>query len=59
MSRDLRPHGPWDVKLRPGGLIDVEFIAQVQQLIHIHDRRLPPQPDHPYRAAAAGAGRAP
>ncbi len=35
MTRDLRPHGPWDVKLRPGGLIDVEFIAQVQQLIHI------------------------
>jgi glutamate-ammonia-ligase adenylyltransferase len=38
MDRDLRPHGPWDVKLRPGGLIDVEFIAQVQQLIHIGDR---------------------
>ncbi len=38
MERELRPHGPWDVKLRPGGLIDVEFIAQVQQLIHIGDR---------------------
>jgi glutamate-ammonia-ligase adenylyltransferase len=38
MDRDLRAHGPWDVKLRPGGLIDVEFIAQVQQLIHIRDR---------------------
>jgi glutamate-ammonia-ligase adenylyltransferase len=38
MDRELRPHGPWDVKLRPGGLIDVEFIAQVQQLIHIGDR---------------------
>ncbi|MDQ2803032.1 MAG: bifunctional [glutamine synthetase] adenylyltransferase/[glutamine synthetase]-adenylyl-L-tyrosine phosphorylase, partial [Pseudomonadota bacterium] len=29
MARDLRPHGPWDVKLRAGGLIDIEFIAQV------------------------------
>ena len=37
MTRELRPHGPWDVKLRAGGLIDVEFIAQVQQLIHVHD----------------------
>jgi glutamate-ammonia-ligase adenylyltransferase len=38
MARELRPHGPWDAKLRAGGLIDVEFIAQVQQLIHISDR---------------------
>ena len=38
MSRDLRPHGPWDVKLRTGGLIDIEFVAQVLQLIHVHDR---------------------
>jgi [glutamine synthetase] adenylyltransferase / [glutamine synthetase]-adenylyl-L-tyrosine phosphorylase len=37
MTRDLRPHGPWDVKLRAGGLVDVEFIAQVQQLIHARD----------------------
>jgi glutamate-ammonia-ligase adenylyltransferase len=37
MARDLRPHGPWDVKLRAGGLIDIEFIAQVLQLIHVHD----------------------
>ena len=34
MAKELRPHGPWDVKLRPGGLIDIEFIAQVLQLIH-------------------------
>jgi glutamate-ammonia-ligase adenylyltransferase len=40
MMRELRPHGPWDVKLRAGGLIDVEFIAQVQQLIHVSDARL-------------------
>ncbi|MDB5403137.1 MAG: Glutamate-ammonia-ligase adenylyltransferase [Rhodopila sp.] len=37
MTRDLRPHGPWDVKLRPGGLIDIEFIAQTLQLIHARD----------------------
>jgi len=37
MARDLRPHGPWDAKLRPGGLIDVEFIAQVLQLLHMTD----------------------
>jgi [glutamine synthetase] adenylyltransferase / [glutamine synthetase]-adenylyl-L-tyrosine phosphorylase len=37
MLRELRPHGPWDVKLRTGGLIDIEFIAQVLQLIHARD----------------------
>ena len=34
MLRDLPPDGPWDVKLRAGGQIEVEFIAQVVQLIH-------------------------
>ena len=33
MAKDLRPVGPWDVKLRPGGLIDIEFVAQVLQVI--------------------------
>jgi glutamate-ammonia-ligase adenylyltransferase len=37
MARDLRPQGPWDVKLRPGGLIDIEFVAQVLQLVRVHD----------------------
>ena len=37
MARDLRPHGPWDVKLRPGGLVDIEFIAQTLQLLYIHN----------------------
>jgi glutamate-ammonia-ligase adenylyltransferase len=32
--RDLPPGGPWDVKLRPGGQIEVEFIAQALQLVH-------------------------
>jgi glutamate-ammonia-ligase adenylyltransferase len=34
MERDLPAQGPWDVKLRPGGQVDVEFIAQVLQLVH-------------------------
>jgi glutamate-ammonia-ligase adenylyltransferase len=34
MLKDLRPHGSWDVKHRAGGMMDVEFIAQVLQLIH-------------------------
>jgi [glutamine synthetase] adenylyltransferase / [glutamine synthetase]-adenylyl-L-tyrosine phosphorylase len=28
------PHGPFDVKLGPGGLVDLEFALQVQQLSH-------------------------
>ncbi len=32
LLRDLPPGGPWDVKLRAGGQIDVEFIAQALQL---------------------------
>jgi glutamate-ammonia-ligase adenylyltransferase len=34
LLRDLPAHGPWDVKLRPGGLMEVEFVTQVLQLIH-------------------------
>jgi glutamate-ammonia-ligase adenylyltransferase len=34
LLRDLPPTGPWDVKLRPGGGMEVEFIAQVLQLTH-------------------------
>ena len=29
---ELPPRGPWDVKLRQGGLMEVEFIAQTLQL---------------------------
>jgi glutamate-ammonia-ligase adenylyltransferase len=39
MARDLPPDGPWDVKQRPGGLVDVEFIAQALQLLHARERR--------------------
>ena len=34
LLRELPPSGPWDVKLRPGGQIEVEFVAQVLQLTH-------------------------
>jgi glutamate-ammonia-ligase adenylyltransferase len=37
LLRDLPPGGPWDVKLRPGGQIEVEFIAQALQLVHAAD----------------------
>ena len=33
LVRDLPPTGPWDVKLRLGGEIEVEFIAQTLQLM--------------------------
>ena len=34
LLRDLPPDGPWDVKARAGGQIEVEFVAQVLQLSH-------------------------
>lgn len=37
MLRDLPPEGPWDVKAMPGGLVEVEFIAQALQLRHAAD----------------------
>jgi glutamate-ammonia-ligase adenylyltransferase len=33
MDRELPPDGVWDVKQRPGGLVDVEFVAQALQLM--------------------------
>ncbi len=33
LLRELPPTGPWDVKLRPGGGIEVEFIAQTLLLV--------------------------
>jgi len=34
MLKELPPEGPWDWKAAPGGLIEVEFIAQALQLRH-------------------------
>ncbi|MGH7122441.1 MAG: bifunctional [glutamine synthetase] adenylyltransferase/[glutamine synthetase]-adenylyl-L-tyrosine phosphorylase [Acetobacteraceae bacterium] len=33
LARELPPAGPWDIRLRAGGLMEVEFIAQVLQLM--------------------------
>jgi glutamate-ammonia-ligase adenylyltransferase len=33
MLRDLPAHGPWDVKLMPGGQIEVEFVVQTGALL--------------------------
>jgi glutamate-ammonia-ligase adenylyltransferase len=38
LARDLPPSGRWDVKLRTGGQIEVEFITQVLQLIAMPTR---------------------
>ena len=38
MLRELPPDGPWDLKAMPGGLVEVEFIAQALQLEHAHAR---------------------
>ena len=38
MLKDLPPDGPWDVKARPGGQVEVEFVAQVMQLLHARTR---------------------
>ena len=37
MERDRKAKSAWDLKRAPGGLIDIEFIAQALQLIHAHD----------------------
>jgi [glutamine synthetase] adenylyltransferase / [glutamine synthetase]-adenylyl-L-tyrosine phosphorylase len=34
MAKERPPQGFWDLKLSPGGLVDVEFAAQYLQIIH-------------------------
>jgi glutamate-ammonia-ligase adenylyltransferase len=34
MARERPPKGFWDLKLSPGGLVDVEFAAQFLQIVH-------------------------
>jgi glutamate-ammonia-ligase adenylyltransferase len=36
LHRDKPAKGPWDVKMRAGGLVDCEFIAQYLALLHAH-----------------------
>ena len=37
MERERPPKGPWDLKLGPGGLVDIEFAAQFLQIAHAGD----------------------
>lgn len=34
IAKEIPPFSPWDVKYRPGGLLEAEFVCQVLQLIH-------------------------
>jgi glutamate-ammonia-ligase adenylyltransferase len=44
MARDRPPTGPWDLKNRRGGLVDIEFLAQYLQLRHGSDHQNDKQP---------------
>ena len=56
LLRDLPPRGPWDVKLRLGGLMEVEFIAQILQLAAERPETRHPTPRIAFRRLArAGA----
>jgi len=37
LERERPPKGDWDLKLSPGGLVDIEFAAQFLQLAHAHE----------------------
>ncbi|MBF0269267.1 MAG: bifunctional [glutamine synthetase] adenylyltransferase/[glutamine synthetase]-adenylyl-L-tyrosine phosphorylase [Alphaproteobacteria bacterium] len=37
INKEHKGASPWDIKYRPGGLIDIEFIAQYLQLREAHD----------------------
>ena len=37
MEQERPPKGAWDLKLSPGGLVDIEFAAQFLQLVHAAD----------------------
>jgi len=52
LARDAPPASPWDVKLRAGGLVEVEFIVQVLELVHLRER---PEVRHPTTRIAIDA----
>jgi glutamate-ammonia-ligase adenylyltransferase len=51
MHRERPAKGEWDLKLSPGGLVDIEFAAQFLQLAHAAE----PGPLEPNTAAALAA----
>jgi glutamate-ammonia-ligase adenylyltransferase len=40
LLREMPARSPWDVKVRDGGLMEVEFIAQALQLLHARQKRV-------------------
>ncbi|MGH6966352.1 MAG: bifunctional [glutamine synthetase] adenylyltransferase/[glutamine synthetase]-adenylyl-L-tyrosine phosphorylase [Phenylobacterium sp.] len=53
LERERPPKSEWDLKLSPGGLVDIEFAAQYLQLVHAGDGG----PLHPNTAQALSAFR--
>ena len=51
MERERPPKSEWDLKLSPGGLVDIEFVAQFLQLAHAGEGG----PLHPNTAQALAA----
>lgn len=51
MERERPPSGFWDLKLSPGGMVDIEFAAQHLQIIHAAEGG----PLEPHTAAALDA----
>ncbi len=54
MAQERPPKGDWDLKLGPGGLVDIEFATQFLQLAHAADGG-PLQPNIAAALAAIGA----
>ena len=50
MEKAKPPESVWDMKLSRGGLVDIEFVAQVLQILHAADGG----PLHPHTAHALG-----
>ncbi len=48
MEKEKPPESPWDMKLSRGGLVDIEFVAQVLQIMDAADGG----PLHPHTAQA-------
>ncbi|OHB27746.1 MAG: glutamine-synthetase adenylyltransferase [Phenylobacterium sp. RIFCSPHIGHO2_01_FULL_69_31] len=54
LEEERPPKGDWDLKLSPGGLVDIEFAAQFLQLVHAADGG-PLSPNTAEALAALGA----
>jgi glutamate-ammonia-ligase adenylyltransferase len=59
LARERPPKGFWDLKLAPGGLVDIEFAAQFLQIVHAADGGPLAANTADALAAMGGAGLAP